>query len=85
MMSFLLACLAFSNIYIYNQNVGLKQFISAGSKDLQELQVANAEYKNKLYKMTDLSNLNEIIKSNNLVKDKKPEYFENKSEILASN
>ncbi len=75
----LLACLAFSNIYIYNKNVSLKQFISEGSKDLQELQVVNAEFKNKLYKMTDLSSLNDIIKSNSLVKDVRPKYFENKS------
>lgn len=79
MMSVLLAFLAFSNIYIYNKNVGLKQFISEGTKDLQELQVVNAEFKNKLYKMTDLSNLNDIIKINSLVKDVRPKYFENKS------
>lgn len=84
-MSFLLAFLAFSNIYIYNKNVILKQSISEGSKNIQELQVANAEAKNKLYKMTDLSNLNDIIKSNKLVKDTKPEYFENRSEVLAIN
>ncbi|MHB9019709.1 MAG: hypothetical protein ACYC3G_02450 [Minisyncoccota bacterium] len=85
MMSVLLACLAFSNIYIYNKNVALKQSISEGSKNLQELRVVNAESKNKLYKMTDLSNLNDIIKNNGLVKDKSPKYFENKSEILAVN
>jgi len=78
LMSVLLAFLAFSNIYIYNKNVALKQFISEGSKDLQELQVANAESKNTLYKMTDLSSLDGVIKSNNLVKDKSPKYFENK-------
>lgn len=83
MMSLLLACLVFSNIYIYNKNVSLKQFISEGSKNLQGLQVVNAESKDRLYKMTDLSNFDGIIKSNNLVKDKKPEYFENKS--LAAN
>jgi len=85
MMSFLLAGLAVLNIYIYNQNVSLKQYISGSSKEIQELQAVNAEYKNKLYKMTDLSTLNELVKINNLVKDRKPEYFENKSEILASN
>jgi hypothetical protein len=84
-MSVVLACLAFLNIYIYNKNVVLKQFISEGSKTLQELQVANAESKNALYKMTDLSNLNDIIKKHNLVRDKRPEYFENNSEILAVN
>lgn len=79
LMSLLLAFLAFSNIYIYNKNVTLKQFISEGSKNLQELQVVNAESKNKLYKMTDLSSLDGVIKSNNLVKDKSPKYFENKT------
>ncbi|MDO8442736.1 MAG: hypothetical protein Q7S81_00505 [bacterium] len=79
LMSLSLACLAFSNIYIYNKNVTLKQSISEGTKNLQELQVVNAEFKNKLYKMTDLSNLNDVIKSNNLVKDKSPKYFETKS------
>ncbi|MEK7478640.1 MAG: hypothetical protein AAB626_01795 [Patescibacteria group bacterium] len=84
-MSLLIAFLAFSNIYIYNKNVTLKQFISEGSKNIQELQVVNAESKNKLYKMTDLSNLNDVIKSNNLVKDKNPKYFENQSAVLAVN
>jgi len=85
LMSVLLAFLAFSNIYIYNKNVALKQFISEGSKNLQELQVANAESKNMLYKMTDLSNLNSVIENNGLVKDRNPKYFENRSEILAVN
>lgn len=85
LMSVLLAFLAFSNIYIYNKNVTLKQSISEGSKDLQELQVVNAESKNTLYKMTDLSNLNGIIKNNGLVKDRSPKYFENRSETLAVN
>jgi hypothetical protein len=85
LISVLLAGLAFSNIYIYNKNVTLKQSISEGSKDLQELQVANAEFKNKLYKMTDLSSLEDVVKSNNLVKDVRPQYFENRSEVLAVN
>ena len=78
LMSLVLAFLAFSNIYIYNKNVTLKQSITEGTKNLQGLQVVNAEFKNRLYKMTDLSSLDGVISSNNLVKDKSPKYFENR-------
>lgn len=88
--SILLASLAFiglalMNIYIYNENVSLKHSISDGSKNFQVLQVANAELKNKFYKITDLGSLNVLAKSNGLVKENKPKYFENESVTLAVN
>jgi len=85
LLSFALIGLVLLNIYIYNENVGLKHSISDGSKNLQNLQVANAEFKNQLYKITDVSSLNILVKNNNLVKETKPKYFEKTSEVLAVN
>jgi len=77
--------LVLCNIYIYNENVGLKHSISAGSRNLQELQVANAELKNELYKITDISNLTALVKANNLIKEIRPKYFEKTVDVLAVN
>ena len=73
------------NIYFYNETVNLKHSISIASKNLQALQVANAESRTELYKLTDLSALDDLAKSRGLVKERKPEYFENKLEALAVN
>ncbi len=85
LLSFALVGLVLLNIYIYNENVGLKHSISDNSKNLQVLQLANADFKNQLYKITDLSSLNGIVKTNGLVKETKPKYFEKSSEALAVN
>lgn len=82
---FTLAALVCLNIYFYNENVSLKHSISADSKNLQGLQVANAELKSQLYAVTDLSNLNVIAKGKNLVKETKPQYLETGSGVLAVN
>ncbi len=82
---FLSVFLTGAYIYFYSEGVSLRHSISEGSKNLQELQVANAELKNQLYQITDLSNLNSVIESKKLVKDKRPEYIESKSEALAAN
>jgi hypothetical protein len=82
---FLLASLTGVYIYFYSESVNLKHSIFEDSKNLQALQVSNAELKNQLYQITDLTNLDSIIESGKLVKDNKPEYIESKSEVLASN
>lgn len=84
-MLLLLVILGCSHIYFYNESVGLKHLISEESKNLQELRVVNAELKNQLYKITDLSSLDSVVESRNLIKDKKPEYLKDKSEVLAVN
>ncbi|MBU4347959.1 hypothetical protein KJ671_00430 [Patescibacteria group bacterium] len=84
-LSVFLVALVCLNICFYNNNVVLKQSISIESKNLQKLQVANAEIKDQLYKITDINNMNSVIEAKNLVKDRNPEYFKNESEILAIN
>jgi hypothetical protein len=73
------------NIYFYNNNVILKQSISIESKNLQKLQVANAEIKDQLYKITDINNMDSVIEAKSLVKERNPKYFQGESEILAIN
>jgi hypothetical protein len=80
-----LAVLACLNIYFYNESVGIKHLISSDSKNLQSLQVANAELKSRLYAKTNLSSLDTIAKSKNLVKETRPEYLETGSGVLAVN
>jgi cell division protein FtsL len=77
-----LACLS---IYFYNESVDIRHSISANAKDLQSLQVSNAELKSQLYATMDLSNLDAIAKSENLVKETKPGYIETTSGVLAVN
>ncbi len=77
--------LVLCNIYIYNENVSLRHSISGGSKNLQELQVTNAELKNELYRITDISNLTNLVRINNLIKETRPKYFEKTVDVLAVN
>ncbi len=74
---------AISGIYLYNQNVNLKHFLTNNLDKLQDLQETNADYKNKLYQVLDPQNIPSIAQELNLVQEKYPKYFENK-EILAS-
>lgn len=75
--------MAISGIYLYNQNVNLKHFLTNNLDKLQDLQETNADYKNKLYQVLDPQNIPSIAQELNLVQEKYPRYFENK-EILAS-
>lgn len=84
-MLFALIALACLNIYFYNEGVVLKHSISANSKNLQSLQVTNAELKSQLYATTDLSNMDAIAKNENLVKEIKPIYIEGMAGGLAVN
>lgn len=72
---------AFS-IYFYNLNVNLKYQISLQEKSLQQLEADNADLKNQFYQILDSKNLAVIVKKQNLISDKNPDYFEHK--IFAS-
>ncbi|MDD5431207.1 MAG: hypothetical protein PHP03_03230 [Candidatus Pacebacteria bacterium] len=71
-----LICSAFSSIYLYNQKVNFDHSIRAGLKSLQTLQVANSDYKNRLYHLKDAENIKLLAKGMNLVQDKAPTYIE---------
>lgn len=70
---------AIFSIYFYNLNVNLRYQISLQEKSLQQLEAANADLKNQLYQAFDSKNLASIVKKQNLISDKNPDYFEHKS------
>ncbi len=65
-------------IYLYNLNVNLKYQLSLQERAFQELEVLNADLRNKLYGVLDFNNLSALIQKANLVSDKNPDYLENK-------
>jgi len=65
-------------IYLYNLNVTLKYQLSLQERAFQELEVRNADLRNKLYGILDFNNLSALIQRENLVSDKNPDYLENK-------
>jgi len=69
---------AILNIYFYNLNVNLKYRLGLREKEWQGLEVANADFKNQLYKITDTRNLASFMQERNLISDKSPKYLEHK-------
>ncbi|OGY63050.1 MAG: hypothetical protein A2745_03610 [Candidatus Harrisonbacteria bacterium RIFCSPHIGHO2_01_FULL_44_13] len=76
---FCLIAIALLNIYIYNQNVNLKDLLNADNKKLEELEVANAEFKNNFYQTVDSRNLNALAKQLGLREERQPRYFDGES------
>lgn len=71
-----LALTAVLSIYIYNQNVNLKDLLSNQKKALEDLRVANAELKNNFYQLVDSKNLTALAKKLNFQEVRQPEYFD---------
>ena len=76
---FLLFLSAILSIYFYNINVNLKFRLNLTEKTFQQLEVANADFRNQLYKILDLRNLAEFTAKQNLISEKNPAYLEHKS------
>lgn len=66
---------ALLSIFAYNQNVRLNHFLNSYQKEVEGLQVANANLKNQLYGILDLKNAEELARDLGLVKEKRPEYL----------
>jgi hypothetical protein len=75
----LLLVAAMMSIYLYNINVNLKYQLGLQERAIQQLEVMNADLRNKLYSVLDFNNLSALIQKENLVSDKNPDYLENKS------
>lgn len=75
----MLLVLAVSSIYIYNLNVNLKYNIGLQEKAIQQLGIANADLRNKLYQNLNVDNLSGIVGKQNLISDKNPDYIESHS------
>ncbi|MEK9154749.1 MAG: hypothetical protein AAB596_01625 [Patescibacteria group bacterium] len=62
-------------IFIYNQSVNFRHEISKMESNIRNLETKNAEFKNTLYQMTDLKNLESFKNNQSLVLDEHPEYI----------
>ncbi len=71
-----LLTIVLTSVYIYNQNVAFRHSLSILESELQELQVANADVKNKLYNLLDSKNLHGLIEKLSLIKETQPRYLE---------
>lgn len=63
-------------VLIYNQTVDVRHGISDTKSELQRLEIQNAEYKEKLFKVLDTASLLQIAKTNSFEQDTKPRYLE---------
>lgn len=77
-MAGLFMALAVSSVYFYNQNVELRHTTADLSQQAEALQVANAEYKNKLYTLLEGETVAAFVAEHQLIKEKNPTYLEGK-------
>ena len=75
LIGFVIAIVA-ANIYVYSGIVNFQHITGNNAKELQAAQVANADLKNSLYKLLDLSNFKAISEELRLVKETKPSFLE---------
>ena len=62
-------------LYLYNINVDLKHEIILENDNLRKATIENTDFKDSLYKVTDVGSLKDLVFSRNLVEDKNPYYF----------
>ena len=74
---------AYFSIIFYNDVVDLRHTIGAQEKLVDNLQVDNAELKNKLYLTLDVNNVAGLASESGLILDKNPGYLESKASELA--
>lgn len=72
----LLIIIAIASIHLQNSNMALRKAIGALESKIEEIRVANADYKNELYKLLDAKNLTPLIQRLGLVKEVHPRYLE---------
>lgn len=65
-----------AGIYFYNLNVSLKYSVNMQEKAIRQLETANADMRNEMFRILDLRNLTAVIKDRNLIQDKNPDYLE---------
>lgn len=75
---------ALFSVYIYNQIVGLRYQFGNSEEQLNALRVANAEFKDRLYKILSGQNSEAFARTLGLIKDNKPVYLQDKWEEFAS-
>ena len=76
---------SFFSIQIYNTNVNLKHTLAREGKKLEQLEVINAELKNRLYGILDDNNLRIRTQDLGLILEKNPAYLETDIQVAATN
>ena len=66
---------AILGIFAYSKSVRLGYLINQEQKDIQQLEVENAEFKNHLYAVLDFQNVEKIAAELGLIKEKRPDYL----------
>jgi len=64
-----------ANIVFYNDIINLRYLLNKQTKALQQIETADADLKNALYKILDSSNLSKLTEHLSLVKESKPAYL----------
>ena len=75
---------ALFSVFVYNQIVATRYQLGNQEEQSNVLRVANAELKDKLYKILDKENSESFVRSLGLIKDNKPVYLQDKWEEFAS-
>ena len=75
---------ALFSVFVYNQIVATRYQLGNQEEQSNVLRVANAELKDKLYKILDKENSESFVRSLGLIKDNKPVYLRDKGVEFAS-
>ena len=75
---------ALFSVFVYNQILATRYQLGNQEEQSNVLRVANAELKDKLYKILDKENSESFFRSLGLIKDNKPVYLQDKWEEFAS-
>lgn len=74
----LILCLVFGTLWLivlYNKYVNFSHGLSQMRSEFKEIQAQNAELKEKIFNLVDISNL-EKFNGSNFIQDKNPQYLE---------
>jgi len=80
---FAIVALISQGIYFYSQSVNFRHDITRLEKDIRDIEVSNADMKNKLFALFDPNNTKIIIESGGLIEEKNPQYIKNSDNPLA--
>ena len=78
-----IVALVSQGIYLYSQSVNFRHDITKMEKDVRNIEVANAEMKNKLFALFEPSNIKTVTGNSGLIEDKNPQYMKELDNPLA--
>lgn len=80
---FTIVVLVGEGISLYSQSVNFRHDITKIEKDVRNIEVANAEMKNKLFALFEPDNIKTITENSGLIEDKNPQYIKESDNPLA--